>query len=888
MKKRIILQCAFILLFLLPGVLASYQYYNNTIKTDYLGGEKLQGIITIGLVNQSSNSYITTNLGGNKSMISFLADNNLSEGEDYNCTTIGCMPDYSIVNEISSINLESDNQTFIAGFQIKGSDITIDKISLTLTGNANPSCTEDLLIDVANIQKAFFTNPKYTSVPCSPIRRGCFNPNLSESSYLKSTLGNNRYCEKITLPPAPAYLVGAKIKNSTSGKADIKIEIFSPDFDFSLGSCILPKNAQDEETLSCVVNATNAKRDDFFVCISSSGGNYKIRVETQDETCGRADDGPLDKDYDLFAQTMQFDYLSLEFTENLFSKINRDISLIDFVNDYISERYERNCPLAGCFIPLKITGKPQMILIKNPLVEYSWGGSNLESTSLNKLVMSSAKISSKPLALDVSKLDVALPLQSNASTLQIYIDGKPLINRTTALKINPSFSFNVYPMFVLIGFESVFNATTSSDITSSSWDFGDGKTGEAGGKSISHIYTQQGNYTLKVTLNRNDGVKASKTFEIMVGDANASAIMLLDKYEKRIANLTKQISLLQPWVREEVEKKVDIVSLNASVTKIRNDYEISTTEDEIVNAINKLLQINVPVAIVDKEVGTYPLSIGFNDIDVSYIEEISARNSQDKEQLALNIINWIGKSYDGSIKRTLISLIGEKSSEDLMTIFSINLAPKQETGLKPYLIIDYPYEGMKFKDSLNSRAVNSGTSVPLSEGQTLNVEFLINQKIEAKQLGAYVSPEIGVLAVDTSAIEPEEGFGYLRFFGFLGLIALGLLVVYIILYEWYKKYYESYLFKTKDMLYNLLAFINNSRVARIDDSAIEKNLSRAGWSGEQISYAFRRIDGKRTGMWEIPLLRIFEKKKLNEELAKRRVNGAGMRGLGQNARFIKR
>jgi PKD repeat protein len=886
MKKRIILYSAILMLLCLPCVLASFQYHNNTLKTNYVGGEKIQGILTVSLTNQSVDSYITTNLGGNISIIDFIRNNSFTEGKDYNCSTIECMPDYNALNEISSIVIENDNQTILAGFNIQGRDISIEDMRLTLTGNANPSCTEDLLIDVGNDKEAFLINPEYTNTPCTPIRRGCFNPNLT--NYLISTLGETKYCEKITLPPAAAYLVGAKIINSTAGTGELEMEIFDKTFENPRGSCILPKHKQNDESLSCVINISNINRDDFFVCVSSSGGNYKIRVETERDTCGRAEEGALDKDYDIFIQTMQFGYLSLEFTESIFNEMNPDTSFIEFLNDYIQKKYQRNCPSGGCFIPFKITGKQQTILVRNPLVKYTWGGSELESSTLNKLSISPARISSNALRFDVSKLNINLPLRANASTLQFYIDGRAVLNSTLALKIEPSFSFDIYPKFALVGVETIFNSTTNMSITSSSWDFGDGKTENANGKSAKHMYTQIGNYSLKVTLMCADGLKGSRIFEILVGDANASAQMILTKYENRLANLTKQIALFQPWIKEEIDKKIDLVTLEASVAKLRNDYSSASSEDEFAGIVNKLLQLNVPAAIVERESGTYPFSVGFNELDTSLIEEVSAKTAEDKEQLAMNIIDWANKNYEGSIKREVISVFGENSVEDLMTSFAIILAPKQENILKPYLILDYPNEGMKFKGSVNSRAVNSGTSISLTENQAVNVEFIINQKVDAKQLGMYISPDITNLIVEAPVEPTKEAFDYKKFLIWGSVVFFLLIIVYIILQEWYKKHYESYLFKTKEMLYNILAFINNSRTAGIDDSAISKNLSRAGWDGEQIAYAFKKIEGKRTGMFEIPIFGRFERNKINNELAKRADKGAGAGGFRQNARFIKR
>ena len=93
--------------------------------------------------------------------------------------------------------------------------------------------------------------------------------------------------------------------------------------------------------------------------------------------------------------------------------------------------------------------------------------------------------------------------------------------------------------------------------------------------------------------------------------------------------------------------------------------------------------------------------------------------------------------------------------------------------------------------------------------------------------------------------------------------------VYIILQEWYKKYYESKLFPDKNQLFNLINFINNSLNQGLKKSSIFDSLKELDWSDEQLKYAWNKFNGKRTGMWEIPIFKWVENKKVKKELAKR-------------------
>jgi len=106
------------------------------------------------------------------------------------------------------------------------------------------------------------------------------------------------------------------------------------------------------------------------------------------------------------------------------------------------------------------------------------------------------------------------------------------------------------------------------------------------------------------------------------------------------------------------------------------------------------------------------------------------------------------------------------------------------------------------------------------------------------------------------------------------------LISYISLQEWYKKYYEKSLFDNKNDLYNIITFVYNSRRSGLTNSDIKIKLESVGWSAEKIIYIMRKIDGKRTGMFEIPIFKIFENKKIKKEIENRQ-------GSPVDTRFIK-
>ena len=88
--------------------------------------------------------------------------------------------------------------------------------------------------------------------------------------------------------------------------------------------------------------------------------------------------------------------------------------------------------------------------------------------------------------------------------------------------------------------------------------------------------------------------------------------------------------------------------------------------------------------------------------------------------------------------------------------------------------------------------------------------------------------------------------------------------------EWYKRHYESYLFKDKNQVFNVISYMSNSSNQGISKTEIFKKLKTLGWSDEQLEYAWKKFKGERIGMWEIPILKWVENKQVKDELAKRK------------------
>ncbi len=333
---------------------------------------------------------------------------------------------------------------------------------------------------------------------------------------------------------------------------------------------------------------------------------------------------------------------------------------------------------------------------------------------------------------------------------------------------------------------------------------------------------------------------------------------------------------------KHLDKQLSIDEINSSLKNLKQQYE---NEENYTDLIYELLELNVPYSISVIDSGVLPIDIGFENINLNALEKITGKEGlSSNEQLKLSLIDWLNKNYDAKIRFEVISSLTDTGEEPLLTKFKIETNSKSpnENADDVYLVINYPVDGINFLSDYSQKSADSATYLPLS---ALNaVEFTILDEIEAQDLGIYIAPklsEIETFEQPACIINNicEEGENVLNCradckptgkatFWFIVLI-LSVLVLYIALQEWYKRYYEKFLFKNPDDLYNLLNFIDGSRKSGAKDETTKEKLKKIGWKNEQLIYAFKKIDSKRTGMFEIPLFKAFEKIKLKNELMKR-------------------
>ncbi len=899
MEKREIIMGIFILgLFVFLGIAsAAFTYEGHKIEKSYRAGEDIRGILNLSLKDQNAKSVFTSSFGnsfGNISLIGLLRKNGFEDGEEYECNSMNCSDSYKTENSFNELEIEGGE---IIGLKIGGDRISeISILEFKAESGVSESCQDPLEIDILNDGKNIVNTQAYKDVSCGANKYGCFDTKLSQ--YASVVIEDSEICETISIDKSPAYRIGARITNSSDGRGALKMTMYNSEGESV--SCELPEPSQSEGEIDCIVKALPTKSN-YSVCVESvdydgSGKpRYKIRTEKTGDVCGN-----LGKDFEIFARSLQYGKGGAEVNYTLWDKLY-SASLEEEVFNYLKDYYGTNSDEEVkcdpyCVIPVKISGPKQIVKFTNVDLLFRDGGLAVDEDSYKKfyeLSIEPAKITTpKFLTIDLSKAKFSVPYdRKNKTSFALYLDNNLLFK--DEIDIKTSFDFSISPRFALLGRLTKFSIVTEFNITSATWDFGDGSTEEGSGKSINHAYSDIGTYNLRVDIERKDGVTAVKNFDIIVGNPKEAGNKTLNDYRNRIANITKQVDRYSADIRAVLIEALELDEIKKAVDDIEKSYNNASSEEDYIKVIDELLALEIPYIVKNSIEEIFPLIAGIDDIDISYLEELSKEESEDEDAVVAGIAKWMNANYKATADYSVISSFTEDGREDLLSSYNLKITPISELKENAYLFIDYPFESIKFQKDYGQKSVGegSGAYIPLDKNSQ-SIEFYIEESVTASELGAYISPELKGLSIveddDGKEIcDPEEDedcekqFPLTNFLIWISVLFVITLIAYIILQEWYKRHYENHLFKNKQDLYNLVNFIYNSRMAGLHDDEIRKKLKASGWSGERINYAFKKIDGKRTGMWEIPIFKGFENRRVMEEIARRQ-------GGAVNTKFIKR
>lgn len=862
---------------------------SNSINDNYAPGAALNGWINISLKDEPTDSLLTV-FNYSVSIIDVLRINSLIRGVQYNCSVSSCNTSYAPVDSESSstsFTLNSGEKKLV-GLKIPaGSVESVSNLILNVGSSAGAGCYSPLKIDIGNEGiYDWVYNKEALGDYCSSENYGCYQTSTNLVALFQDGV-SEQYCQYINVSAAPGFKVGANITGS--GNANISFSI-----DDSHSCSVLATSAGK---VSCDIhNLTLEDSQSLFVCMSqtSGTGEYKLYYDSVAPTCGESN-----TDFSIFVQPIKYSApatLVLNLT-------NDQASFAGIVDQYLNEIYSNDCS-NGCIIPISFYSNQnaQKIDINSVKLNYktTQGLFSVEKVcnltqSVSKINMGFTKLNLLGLGFNVSRVP-----KNYSATFKIA--GADVLTKNINV-LNLPIINEVYPLEVPAGAVIYFTAIVSEyNITNYKWDFGDNSSVvEVSSNHVSHKYNELKKYTIKLTAVNSFG-ESNKTFQVNVISPKNYLPIAIESYKKKVSDIRTQLNTYPSLVKSYLEKKLDLTAIDLKIATLDSKYRTANSTPEYIDIANSLLTINLPknIGLVDSASGKF--IVDDKKINMASLNTLTTENLEGTEDsIKKAILEWFVKSVSVDISSSSFLALYENSSVPLGSYFNVRLTSKINSNLgNVYAVIARPKASLEFGSASPSQTdltSSTGILLDMASGSKTFDFIVLNEKIGLLDAPLYFSPPLSELSTGynisicnfNDKCESEEDSSNCRAdcrpWGktilWLFVLIILFLIAYIACQQWYKRRYESYLFKDKNDLFNLIHFISNAEKQGLARDEIIQKLKEKDWHSEQIVYAYRKFKGERTGMLEIPLFGLFEGSKINREIDIRNK-------IGTNARVIPR
>lgn len=361
----------------------------------------------------------------------------------------------------------------------------------------------------------------------------------------------------------------------------------------------------------------------------------------------------------------------------------------------------------------------------------------------------------------------------------------------------------------------------------------------------------EGNFNYIITLNGEEVFE--KTFEI---SSSETAIEEALEEKKSLLNASKhEISTYDGYTQNLLREYLNTTRIEPELEYIEENYESLTTEEQE-ELLNNISLIKIPTDI--RQI-SYTEPITFYSergiIDLEVLAGINGGVFSGNEQEYLDaIFLW---NTQNLITKVVYKEVEIEYSEEEKERLNIFLFTFERIGNpeEAYIVVENTGD-IIFEDvTLPIQEQTGYLYLSLNEVYgTLGMVTKANYNFMNFPL--FVSPAIDSLTpINVGNYERWEAQKKWMLFGLILFLVLFIgAITYILLQIWYRKKYETYLFKTKNNMYNIMIYIHNSKLKGIPKEEIEKNLKKAGWAKEQISYAMQKYHGKKiAGMIHQPM-----------------------------------
>lgn len=892
----------FVLIFLIilpltPASKVSDKLSDYSLEKTYGPEQNINGWIKINLTDESSNSVFSSNFDGEITLSDLLTENSIdcSSSSICNCIPADCEDDYKTIGagEAKKTYSLNSNQEKIIGIKLIGIIDSITEFSFNISADNAKSCKKPLEIDILDDEsvdwQATLVGEDYLCSEGSGM--GCFSDGTEEV-----VIGSERYCEKIKLPAGKKYKIGAWLRGSNSMTLTpglLEMELFSlgNEEEGSIEFCNIntaPSLSGEEVGCNIELEDENLQDREYYVCINvKEETEYKIKRENK-EPCGFYGTVPPVQhslDYSIFARKAKYEKIgNFVYDESEFVYQTSTDDLAEYIDSYLDWKYDKNCT-NECIIPVKfITGSSINLEISNLILKYKETGITKNTTLIHELETDAAKISGS-IVLDLEKTGIITPDDYGEHDFTLYLDNEELFEESINVEEIPVIN-NVVPRKVSAAVPTKFIAVVSyskgRNISEYVWDFGDGKNYTTSENSIKYTYKNKGNYTLTLRVEDIEGFTAIREFTVNAESPKNVINTTITEYKARLNNLSFQLAAMPEWKRKEIEKLVGINSSNDKLKAIERDYRTASTEQKYIEIMTSLVEISIPNEIKASVKGNLPFFVNTEIIEPQYLADFGAGvyKSSEKSSFQKAISGWVEENLDLSLGFEYISAYYDDKTDNLLSSFNLQISSKTGSVKELYLVVNGK---VVFSQQYTSKTFTDAIAIKLEDIKNKSIEFIIPYT-EIENIELYLSPSFKDLIIVTPEpcnfnAECEKDLGEdwknckadCKPWGWVTILLIILLFLgfgaYIGLQFWYKTKYENYLFKNKNNLFNLINFIKNARNQGLSDYEIKSKLKGSGWSWEQISYVFKKTDGKAIMPFDfLKLLKKFERKRMMEPL----------------------
>ena len=783
----------------------------------------------------------------------------------YSCIPSDCEGDYSTINGASSkIFTLNSGGTKILGLRISSSQPIQSISSFFMKINSNsatastPQLAIDILYDNETNWRAYKPHEEYQEK-----NYGCFEENETEGSAQITTA---QYCQKISLPVFPQVRIGADIQEISEGNVDFTISISNDTFGI-YKSCT--QNRSGSGQINCTISDLKTSQPrDFFVCIrtKNTGDNnkYGIRYE-QDNQCGFTEffGGEYTFDFEIFAQASLYDAVGNFVLNNTEMQNSGSSGMIENkILNYINEKYGGDCS-DECVIPIvfRSNADNQVIGVSDIGLSYV-AGISTTTTTIYDLTEDFPKISSDYQRLFIDKAEFSVPSELGNHDFSLKLNEQEIFSENIEVKDVPLIK-SLTPKSTAAGFPETFVVDVVSpaniNISGYNWDFGDDSSMTTPINKIIHIYPTIGTYNLKITVIDTGGFNYSRIFEINVTSAKNLIQGTLNKLNINLLNLKEKIQNQDLFQQNSLNSILKIENISFELERLKQKYNKAANESEYMNILESLLEIKLPENIFKtKQANSFLFFPEKNNIDMDIVQSIGGGEYDTKriENYRQAIMAWQQENVELTMDFNEFSGESDSDIESLVNIFEIKVNEKIDIVDDYYLIIP-KLENINFDRSVEE----SSGFVYVNLRGVSGINFYTTEDVDFNNLPAFVAPSIDKLVVSTVPILSDDEKKQKLTIFILSLIFLVIagFIAYMVIYQWYKKKYENYLFKNRNDLYNIVLYVNASKKKGLNNKEISRNLKKAGWSSEQMKYVMRKYEGKRTGLIELPLVHFMKK-----------------------------